>query len=108
MAIGSLSSTKARGGRGSRTNRGDEDIEPKKKLPTPVRDDLKSALTYFENRRHIMVYAAHVEQSLAIGSGVTEAASILFGYALEERRIRHCFKSLCARSKRRTMDSDPG
>lgn len=49
-------------------------LRRKKNLSTPVRDDLKSALTYFENHRHLMDYATHIEQSLPIGSGVTEAA----------------------------------
>ncbi len=46
----------------------------KKKLPTLIRDDLKSALTYFENHRHMIDYATPIEQNLPMGSGVTEAA----------------------------------
>ena len=35
---------------------------------------IKAALTYYQNQCHLMNYAAHLEQNLPLGSGVTEAA----------------------------------
>ena len=35
---------------------------------------LDAAITYFRNQKKLMKYAEHVEESLPIGSGVTEAA----------------------------------
>ena len=46
----------------------------RKKLPKSVRENLSAAQTYFTNNRHRMNYAAHLDQNLPIGSGVTEAA----------------------------------
>ena len=32
---------------------------------------IKAALTYYQNQCHLMNYAAHLEQNLPLGSGVT-------------------------------------
>lgn len=46
----------------------------RRKLSRVTREDLESAISYFENQSNLMDYATHVEQKLPIGSGVTEAA----------------------------------
>ena len=46
----------------------------RKKLSSEVRENLLAAISYFKNNIHRMNYAAHVENNLPIGSGVTEAA----------------------------------
>lgn len=46
----------------------------RRKLSEAVRSDLLAAITYFKNHLPMMDYAKHVEESLPIGSGVTEAA----------------------------------
>ena len=46
----------------------------KQKLSKVAKENLQSAITYFTNHVHQMDYAAHVENNLPIGSGVTEAA----------------------------------
>ncbi len=43
-------------------------------LPKLNREQLQSAITYFESQMSRMDYAANVKASLPIGSGVTEAA----------------------------------
>jgi len=45
-----------------------------KKLPKKRQADLNRTLTYFKNNLTRMNYAAHINQNLPIGSGVTEAA----------------------------------
>jgi hypothetical protein len=45
-----------------------------KPLTKPLREQLESAITYFRNHKHQMRYARYREDSLPIGSGVTEAA----------------------------------
>ena len=45
-----------------------------KKLSTTIKDNLESAITYFENHHPQMNYAESVEENMPIGSGVTEAA----------------------------------
>jgi len=47
---------------------------PAQRLSKPVREQLESAITYFQNHKHQMRYARYRAQSLPIGSGVTEAA----------------------------------
>ncbi len=49
-------------------------LQRRRKLSDKIREDLASALTYFENHQLMMNYSAHIEQHLPIGSGVTEAA----------------------------------
>jgi len=44
------------------------------KLPKKRQVDLNRTLTYFKNNLNQMNYAAHINQNLPIGSGVTEAA----------------------------------
>lgn len=51
-----------------------EQFAKKKSLSKAIKEDLQAALTYFNNHRHMMDYAAHVKHQLPIGSGVTEAA----------------------------------
>lgn len=51
-----------------------EKLAQKNSLTKTVREDLQAALTYFNNHRQMMGYAAHTEKNLPIGSGVTEAA----------------------------------
>jgi len=46
----------------------------KKNLTREMRENLMSAITYFQNNIHRMNYAEHIESNLPIGSGVTEAA----------------------------------
>jgi hypothetical protein len=46
----------------------------KKKLTAAMQTQLDSAITYFRNHKHQMNYAQYQDQSLPIGSGVTEAA----------------------------------
>jgi len=43
-------------------------------LTQEVRENLKTAITYFANNLHRMDYAEYVKNNLPIGSGVTEAA----------------------------------
>ena len=43
------------------------------KQPGP-RDQIKTALKYFQNKQHLMNYSEHLQQNLPLGSGVTEAA----------------------------------
>lgn len=45
-----------------------------KPLTKVLRKNLESAITYFRNHKHQMRYARYREESLPIGSGVTEAA----------------------------------
>ncbi len=45
-----------------------------KKLSRIIKDNLESAITYFENHHPEMNYAESLEENLPIGSGVTEAA----------------------------------
>jgi hypothetical protein len=45
-----------------------------KPLTKILREQLESAITYFRNHKHQMRYARYREDSLPIGSGVTEAA----------------------------------
>lgn len=45
-----------------------------KPLSKILRENLESAITYFRNHKHQMRYARYREESLPIGSGVTEAA----------------------------------
>lgn len=42
--------------------------------PKPIQDNLKAAVTYFQNHLHQMDYARYQDQQYPIGSGVTEAA----------------------------------
>lgn len=51
-----------------------EALSHKTSLTKTVKADLQAALTYFRNHRHMMNYATHTQESLPIGSGVTEAA----------------------------------
>ena len=51
-----------------------EKFSRKTSLTKIVKENLSAALTYFVNHRNMMDYAAHSEQNLPIGSGVTEAA----------------------------------
>jgi hypothetical protein len=46
----------------------------KKKRTAAMQTQLDSAITYFRNHKHQMNYAQYQDQSLPIGSGVTEAA----------------------------------
>lgn len=45
-----------------------------KRLSTPIREKLDSAITYFRNHQHQMDYQVYRARSMPIGSGVTEAA----------------------------------
>lgn len=49
-------------------------LNRKRSLSRTVRDDLEASITYFENQSERMDYAAHTQEKLPIGSGVTEAA----------------------------------
>ena len=51
-----------------------EKLSKKTSLSKKIKDDLLSALTYFQNHQNMMNYPAHIAQNLPIGSGVTEAA----------------------------------
>ena len=49
-------------------------LSRRKRLSKATRENLDAAITYFENQLSGMDYAANIEASLPIGSGVTEAA----------------------------------
>lgn len=49
-------------------------LSRRRKLSEVTRENLKAAITYFQNQSPRMNYAANVEAGLPIGSGVTEAA----------------------------------
>lgn len=49
-------------------------LSQRPRLSAKVRDELESALTYFDNHRHHMDYPGFLADNLPIGSGVTEAA----------------------------------
>lgn len=49
-------------------------LSHRKKLRAEIKDNLKSAITYFTNQLPLMNYSYHVKNHLPIGSGVTEAA----------------------------------
>jgi len=51
-----------------------ETLARKTSLTKTIKENLLAAQTYFNNHRHMMNYAEHIQKNLPIGSGVTEAA----------------------------------
>ena len=51
-----------------------KNLQSKQKVPKKAKEDLQSAITYFNNHHHQMNYSRAIKNNIPIGSGVTESA----------------------------------